>query len=281
MNRRTISGFIAVCSLFAAPRAFADAKQCVAQNNDGVQLRDEHHLLAAREAYRACVAEKECPELVRGECDAALADIKTAIPTLLVAVLDQDQHDISGATLTLDGEPVALDGSSIEVDPGKHELIAKSGELSSRLQVLAIESDLNRRVEIVLQPPHTDAEPATQDTPPVIAPRSKVPAYVLGGVGAAAALSFGIFAISGHSGMSSLDQCKPFCAASDVQSVRTKYTIADVSLGVSLVALAGAGFWLLSASKEKPASTASAPSAFDIGLVPELAGAGVSLRWRE
>src|SRR6187402_2673164 len=85
--------------LLSAGRAHADAKQCVRHNNDGAQLRDEHRLLAARVAYRACLAEPACPEIVRSECDAALADIKSAIPTLIVAVLDERGHDLPGAAL--------------------------------------------------------------------------------------------------------------------------------------------------------------------------------------
>jgi hypothetical protein len=268
-----------LCGLFAAPRAFADAKQCVAQNNDGAQKRDEHHLLASRDAYRACVAESECPEVVRAECDAALADVKTAIPTLLVAVVDEHQHDISGATLTLDGKSIALDGSTMEVDPGSHELVATSGALTSHLQVIAIESDVNRRVEIVLAAPHADT--GDNGTQASVAPpphRSKVPAYVLGGVGVVAAASFGYFALSGHSDMGPLDACKPNCTTDQVQRVRTKYLIADISLGVSLVALASAGYWLLSAPKEAPKVSRNA---FSVAVTAQPGAAGLSVRWVE
>src|SRR5258708_2923972 len=74
---------------------------------------------------------------------------------------------------------------------------------------------------------------------------------------AAFAASFGYCALSGHSEMGPLNQCKPYCAAADVQRVRTKYLIADISLGVSLVALAGAGYWLLSGTKETHAKSES------------------------
>jgi hypothetical protein len=278
MTRRLISGLAGLCGLLAASPAFADAKQCVAQNNDGVQKRDEHHLIAARDAYRKCVAESECPELVRGECDAALSDIKTAIPTLLVAVVDGQQHDLAGATLTLDGKPIALDGSAIEVDPGSHEFVATSGELTTHLQVMAIESDLNRRVEIVLAPPHAEALAAEQPQSAPVAHRSKAPAYVLGGVAVVGLASFTYFAVSGHSDMGPLNQCKPFCTVDQVQNVRTKYLIADISLGVSLIALAGAGYWLLSAPKEAPKVS---DNTFNVAVTAQPGGAGLSVRWVE
>ena len=280
LSKRLAGCLVTLCGLCAAASAFADAKQCVAQNNDGLQQRDEHHLLAAREAYRACLAESECPELVRTECDAALADIRTAIPTLLVAVVDEHQHDLPGASLILDGKPVALDGSTVEVDPGAHELFASSGALSAHLQVMAIESDLNRRVQIVLQAPHVD-EPAASRLhggASEAAPRTTVPGYVLGGIAAVGAASFGYFALNGHADMGPLDRCKPYCDPSDVRRVRTKYLIADVSLGVSLVALAGAGYWLLSAPKEAPKSRRTALS---VALTAEPGAAALSLRWVE
>jgi hypothetical protein len=281
MMRRAVSCLLVLCGVCATSLAFADAKQCVAQNNDGAQKRDEHHLLAARDAYRACVAETECPEVVRAECDSALADLKTAIPTLLVAVLDEHQHDLAGATLTLDGQPVPLDGSTVEVDPGTHELAASSGELSSKLEVKAIESDLNRRVEIVLQAPHVDEPVGDTSAGPAepVRHRSKVPAYALGGVAAVGAASFAYFAISGHSKLTgTLDVCKPYCQADDVQSVRTKYLIADISLGVSLVALASAGYWLLSAPKEAPRAS-NVP--LSVAVTAQPGAAGLSVRWVE
>jgi len=281
MSTRVFSGLIGLSSLLTVGHALADAKQCVAQNNDGAQKRDEHHLIAARDAYRACVAERECPEIIRSECDNALNDLKTAIPTLLVAVLDDQQHDIAGATLTLDGNPIALDGSTIEVDPGAHQLIAKSGDLTSELQVVAIESDLNRRVELVLHSPHVDQpSPAPVTDVPPAPPRSKAPAYILGGVGVAGLASFGIFAASGYSKKTgTLDNCKPYCATSDVKAVRTDYLIADISLAVSLVSLVGAGYWLLTSPKETQHATKPRPFSVGVAAAPGLAA--VSLRWVE
>ena len=275
-SRHTLACLLTGCVLIIPSSAFADAKQCVQQNNQGAELRDNHHLLAARDAYRACVAESECPAMVRSECDAALTDIKTAIPTLMVAVLDEQGHDFPGATLSVDGRNVPIDGSSLEVDPGPHELIANSGSLTSHLQVMAIESDVNRRIELSLQRPK----------PVVLAPapvpqvhRSKVPVFVLGGVAALGVASFSYFALSGHADLGRLDHsCKPYCEPDDVKRVRTKYLVADVSLGVSLVALAGAGYWLLSSPKEAPRAE---NKPFSLALSAAPGAAGLSLRWIE
>ncbi len=277
-SRRALAAIATSCVLLTPARATADAKQCVKQNNDGADLRDQHRMLAAREAYRACAAEPDCPAMVRSECDAALNDLRSAIPTLLVSVLDEGGHDLSGATLLVDGKAIALDGSALEVDPGAHDLTASSGTTTLRLRVLAVEKDLNRRLELVLKkaPPVTVAGNLT---PPVWKPRrSRAPAYVLGGLAAAGAASFSYFALSGHSALADLKACRPYCDPDAVRRVRTKYTVADVSLGVSLAALAGAGFWLWSSLKEEPV-VASGPLSVTLSAAPS--AASLSVRWVE
>ena len=117
------------------------------------------------------------------------------------------------------------------------------------LQVMAIENDANRRIGMVLRAPEAVRRTAA---PAAAQHRSNVPAYVLGGFSAIGAASFAFFASSGHSDFRRLDQCKPYCEAADVNSVRAKYLVADISMGVSLLALAGAGYWLLSAPREAP-----------------------------
>ncbi len=276
MSRKGLAALAISCVMLAPARASADAKQCVQQNNDGADLRDQRRMLAARQAYRACTAEPDCPAIIRSECDAALEELRTAVPTLLVSVLDERGHDLSGATLLLDGKAVALDGSALEVDPGAHELTATSGVKSLHLQVLAIEKDTNRRIEMVLRTRRT-ARAVRNLTPPVLrAQRSRAPAYVLGGVAALGAASFGYFALSGHSKLGDLQRCKPYCLPDDVQRVRTRYLLADVSLGVSLIALAGAGYWLWSAHDE---TAVAASSPLSLALMAAPGAAGLSVRW--
>ena len=286
---RALGWWLAVALLLFSAQAAAAAKRCVQQNNDAAQLRSDHRLLDAREAYRGCLAEPDCPNIVREECATALTDLKETIPSLLVSVLDGQRHDLAGAALLLDGHPVALNGSTLEVDPGGHELLANSGELSFRLQVVAIERDLNRRVEIVLQPAPSKTEVAAQAGPAreaarapigpaLLRPRSKLPAYILGGVAGVGAASFGYFGLRGRAGNAQLERCKPYCDAADVQSVRTKYLVADVSLGVSLLSLAGAVYWLVSTPQ---ALQANERQAFSLAMTAGPGAAHLRVQWTE
>jgi hypothetical protein len=280
-SARIWSGLWMAAALTATRLAAADAQQCVSHNNDGVDLRAKHQLLASRGAYRECVADPGCPDVVRAECETALSELKSSVPTLLISVLDAQRHDVVGAALKVDGQPVALDGQPLEVDPGPHELSANALGLSTGMQVVAVENEANRQIELVLRTPSAQGPTAGGDFASereparLPEPRSRVPGYVLGGVGVAAAASFAYFAITGHSGFSQLEQCKPNCSRSDVRDVRTKYVLADVALGVSVVALASAGYLLFRGAPEQPAK--SGALALDAVASPQ--SAGLSLRW--
>jgi hypothetical protein len=268
---------MAAAVMGAALPAQAEVKQCIADNNHAAEARGQGLLRGAREHYLACVAASDCPDVVREECQQALTELKTQIPSLLVAVVDEQKRDLGDATLTLDGDLVALDGSTLEVDPGSHKLVATRGELQSELQIVASESEQNRRVELVLAAPAQPVQAPPQPSVVSEPPPSRLPSYVLGGVALLGAGSFGYFALSGSADKSDLEDCKPYCAESDVQRTRTKYLIADVSLGVSLVTLGVATYlWIDGTPKERPQH---ARVALDVRGLP--GGAALGVRWSE
>ncbi len=274
MRGVAIAGLLVTSQLWSWA-ARAEAKECVLRNNQGADEQAQHHLLAARANYLACAAAEPCPAMVRSECEQALSELKASIPSMIVTVVDSNGHDVGDAELTLDGRAVAHDGTAIELDPGQHVVVATSQGRRAELDVVATERELNRRVELVLPVPAV-AAPVAAPPPPAPPPeRSHVPSYVLGGVGVLAVGSFAGFAFSGRAGMSKLDECKPYCARDEVKAVQTKYLIADVSLGVSLVAL-GAAAYLRLRPQPKPSAEAT-PIAFDVVAGPRMAG--VSVGW--
>ena len=73
-------------------------------------------------------------------------------------------------------------------------------------------------------------------------------AYVIGGVGVAALAGFGYFAWSGKSRRNELaDTCSPSCPKNQVDGVRSKYLVADILLGVGVVALGTGAYFYFSA----------------------------------
>lgn len=273
LSKRTLLLLSFLAAATHAGRARADGKECITQNNEGADQQAQHHLLAARTAYLACSSSESCPEVVRAECQQGLMQLSAAIPSIVVKVVDSQHRDLGQATLTLDGQAISHDGTALEVDPGAHQLAASLGTMRTQLDVVAGEGERNRRIELIL----TEPTPAkTTQQPPPAPERSHLPSYVLGGVGILAAGSFGYFAITGHSQMSDLDRCKPFCERSDVKSVQTKYLIADISLGVSVAALGAATYlWLREDSQPRE----EAKLKVDVLAAPSFAG--LNVRWSQ
>jgi hypothetical protein len=123
--------------------------------------------------------------------------------------------------------------------------------------VLVGEGERNRRVELRREPEAVAAPPAPAvNVPPPAAPRrSPTAAYVLGGLGVIALGGFAALAISGKSAESEMDDCKPYCSQAAADKMRLRYLLADISLGVGVVALGTSGVLYFSASRE-PASSA-------------------------
>ena len=117
--------------------------------------------------------------------------------------------------------------------------------------------------------------PPAQPLPPATHKKIPVVTWILGGVAVAGVASFTTFAILGKA----KEGCAPFCSRSNVDTLRRDYLIADVSLGVGLVAGAAAVYFALTA---KPQVDVSAPPpkagkiVFEPGVTPH--GADFSLR---
>jgi hypothetical protein len=68
----------------------------------------------------------------------------------------------------------------------------------------------------------------------------------VGGLGIAGVTAFAALALSGKSDESALARpmamggCAPYCTPSQVDPIRTKFVVADISLAVGIVALAAA-----------------------------------------
>jgi hypothetical protein len=99
--------------------------------------------------------------------------------------------------------------------------------------------------------------PSPRAPPPAPAPPSPdrpipVVAYVLGGVSVAALGSFAYFAIKGKIEQTDLEsRCAPRCRQDEADSMRTKYLVADVSLGVAVLSLGVATVVVLTRPKAR------------------------------
>jgi hypothetical protein len=232
--------FAALLGLSAAPleaHAADRVQQCIGEHVEAQLARKKGQLLAARGHLEQCSA-SSCPTLLRQECAALKQGVEADLPSVVVGAIGADGQPTTAPRVSIDQATtlLPLGGQPIPLDPGEHVLRFQlpSGELRE-LKIVLAESERERRVVADFRP-STSLERAPEE-------RSwpKVVLYTSIGVGAAAVGSFTIFALSGRSLESDLDRCKPRCSdAAEVDRMRSRYLIADISLGVALVA-AGVG----------------------------------------
>jgi hypothetical protein len=220
---------------------------CLTSPVEGQKLRKVDQLLSARDRFTVC-ARNTCPSEIVRDCVQWLGEVDAAIPSVVLAARDASGRDLLDVHISIDGNPsVNANQRAIELDPGIRRFVfQKEGSPDVSLQVLLREGEKNREVVATFAAPPAPPE-STRLLPsprpaPVLERQMPVAAWVLGGVGVAALGSFGAFAGIGLSERQN-DHCDSGCSSSQKADVETKYQVADVSLGVAVVAL-GIATWV-------------------------------------
>ncbi|MDB4937584.1 MAG: hypothetical protein JWP87_4556 [Labilithrix sp.] len=242
----------------ASPSHAADptVQECLSSSDRATALRSEGRYRDARKSFLACVAES-CPAIVRRDCVTSLTELDQLQPSFVFAVRDERGADMSEVRVLVDGELLVerLDGKPVNVDVGSHVFTFTAGPRyrEQRVSVLARTTEKNRVLPVTMDPigASTPAPPASGAAAPATQPSAAVPVLpiVLGAVGVVALGSFAYLGLSAKSDLRALedDPCaiRRTCAQSDVDSVRTRFALADVALGVGVVSLAAATWlWL-------------------------------------
>jgi hypothetical protein len=253
---------IAVALASAGPARADDASECIAAAEHGQKLRRARELLEARSTFARC-AQASCPAIVVRDCTQWLEQTTREIPTILPRAHASDGRDLVDVRVYVDEKLVAeqLDGRKLPLDPGAHYVrFEAAGRAPHEETVVLAESDA-REVTVVLQP--NAAPVATKETPrpPIQTQTSSGPplgSWILGGVALVGVGGFAFFGATGSSDANDLRHgCSvtSSCTQSSVDAIKSKYVVADVSLGIAVVALAAAAvLWLTDA----PAATTSA-----------------------
>jgi len=227
--------------------------ECVRAYEEGQERRNSGRLVAARESLQVC-ARDECTDFIRRDCAAWYGELQDELPTLVFAARS-GERDLTEVRIAIGPRVLAsrIDGQAVELDPGEYDLeFAAPGMQPLTQHVLIARGERNRLVRVELQP----LQPDPVAKPPSIARETGsylVPGLLLGlgGVGLA---SFGGFAAWGLTSESKLEAtCSPHCRAGEVSSVKTKYILADVSLGVGVAGLSlGTYFFFRAAAEHSP-----------------------------
>jgi hypothetical protein len=265
-----LAGFAFAAATSTASVARADDKQqCVTASDQGQSLRDEGKYRRAREAFTTC-SRPVCPTIVQRDCVKWLADLEATSPSVVVNAKDDKGNDLTAVKVTVDGVALAstLDGRPVLVDPGEHTFHYETDGFPPVEDKIVIHSGEKSRV-LAVQFGTPAAPGGASTTPGAATPSGEAPksgggggsassAWVFAGIAVAAFATEAYFGLSGLSDRSSLENgCgkTQTCNPSDVDSVRTKFTVADIALAVGIVS-AGLSAYFFLTHKSEPSQSA-------------------------
>jgi hypothetical protein len=231
-----------------------DREQCASAADQAQQLRDEGKYRRAREQLIVC-ARDVCPAPIKRDCLEWLSQVESTAPTVVFGA-KEGTKDLSDVKVYVDGAAVTerLDGKPVQMDLGKHTVKFEYQGQTKEEEVIIGAGQKNRNVTVTFAGAGATPGPVGPVAPsPSAGGGSLVPAIIVGGVGVLALGSFAIFGLGGKSDVSDLEKnCKPHCAQSDVDAAKQKLLIADISLGIGIVALGVATYLVITRPKIEP-----------------------------
>jgi hypothetical protein len=238
--------------------------ECVASYQQAQVSKQEGDLLKAQQELVSC-AGAGCPDAMQADCSRWLEEVQTALPSVVFRALTPGGADIADARLVLDAQPErALDGRSITVNPGKHQVTVRAPHFEPlTLQVQFVEGQKLRQQVLTLHPitgrPLTSG--STTRTPASRSSTAERRFTVVQWVGASTAvagvLGLTYFGLKARAGESDLGACSPTCSKEAVADVRGNYIAANVSVGLGLVGLAVSAVHYHLIQAPSPASNAA------------------------
>lgn len=269
MNVQSLAVLASVL-LLAAPASATPvtAADCIDAVDAGQTLRDAGKLRAARARFAVCV-ESACPAPIRHDCATWAADVSERMPAVRLRAHRADGSDLTGVRVTVDGAPfpAGLEGRYVEIDPGPHLFrFERTGSVTVERNVVIAERDHAALVDVAMVDDRAALGPASPPVgpPPPAASATGGPplaTYVLAGVGVLGAAGFVVFGLKANREISSLrGSCAPACTDDQLSPAHRDVLIANISLGVGVVALVAATVvWLTSHPSPAPASASASP----------------------
>ena len=301
------------CAGFPFAAAADDGvSQCMSSYEAGQRLRREGDLVGAAAELLVCGG-PACPVRMQGDCQRWLDDVERSTPAVVFRVRAASGAWLGNVTASIDGAaPRRLDGRAIAMNPGEHVVVfERAGYRPLRTPVIVAEGEKLERRVITLEAmvasdlddisapqgaaqldPERGSEatsshalqsgsdmgrgradaaetlPADPDGQSLWGPLAFGAVAVAGGIG------FAYFGMHAQSGEADLEQCTPNCSQSRVDDVKDDFLRSNVSLGVGIAGLVGAGLWLL-LDRPSPADVGpharthrAARSGFGLGPVP-------------
>lgn len=237
----------------------AEEVACFDHHELGQEQRQAGKLVESRVAFLDCAA-SSCPSAVQRDCERWSREVAAELPKLEIEVrfAGKPRND---ASVEIDGEPHAdALASAVVLDPGPHRYRVRLAGARG------VEGELVLRAGEPVHQLSLELESLEEGSRPV-----PTLSWVLGGVGVAGAGSFLYFGLSSRSLEHELERtCAPLCSNQQIDRVRQRSLIANVSLGVGLASLASAAaLYLLSGPEQTPPER----PVVELGVVPLPGGA--------
>ena len=244
-------------------------QRCIAAYESSQELKLDRKLIEAEEQLRICVA-TECPQVARQDCGRWLDEVQQATPSIVIRFIDASGAERNDVTVTTaDGRSLAaqLDGKAIAINPGPQRLLlTPRGGAVVPHDITVAEGEKLRQVVVKL-PGARESEATEGDSS--IHPVAWV-LYGLSAAGIGAFIGLGVHSLG-------LEDCKDTCNDEQVDDIVLFRALADVSLGVGVLALGGA-IWVTVASVDDDGAD---HAQLDVAVMPVMGGAalGAALRF--
>lgn len=244
----------------AQPAPPASSQACIDSHVEAQRARLRGELLLALDRLLAC-AQSTCPALISNDCGAWLREVEASLPSIVLAVVDENGRDVIDVTVSANGRLLAehIDGKALPIDPGSYELSFEAPGYAKRSVAVTVrqaEKDRLVRVQLDGQVAAEAADEAAGGVP--------VLSYVLGGVAVAGLGAFAYFGLRGASEYDEAKGCSPDCSEDEVADGKLAYIVADIGLGVGLASAAAAVIVYVVAQPDERAEAAQAQTRIDV-----------------
>jgi hypothetical protein len=276
----SLSGSFLLSPAARAQAPAADASCEAVEQTEAIRAEGQYRKARAR--LLECV-NAQCGGDVRRRCAATLQKLDAITPSIVVRAEDASGNDLTDVAVSLGDERLVngLDGMAIPVDPGQHRFVFTREGYTPVVQTLTIEQGQKfRAIDVVIGAAPTLALPPARETSSPGGSGSSertVAAATLLGVGLIGVTGFTVLGLRARAGEEALDGCKPNCSDGRVDSVKMRYLLANVSIGVGAVALGAATYLLLSGSSD---DTVADPADRGLAIGADATGAFASYTGR-
>jgi hypothetical protein len=274
------TAFVAAGSARAEPATTSpvasppNKEACVAAFDRGQRAQSDRALRRAQSELIVC-SQESCPTVLRADCAGVLAEVRSALPSVVFAADDGNGHELTDVKVYAGSELLTsqLDGRAIPIDPGTFELrFEHVGQPAVVVSRMGREGEKSRVIRISMVAPGAadGAQAGTSPGADVTSRKRATVGWVLPGSLAAvglAALSIALYTrLQFDSRVDELrGSCAPECSQRQRDDLSGMVVTSNVALGVGIGALAfSVATWFLTAPPSSSGSAGPARAAASV-----------------